>query len=58
MKSGMGGEFITGHEIGSVGRVVQNDPAVALKAGTNPVSSMGYSDLNLFGPLRKHLAGK
>ena len=30
MKSGMKEEVVTGHEIGSVGRVVQNVPAVAL----------------------------
>lgn len=46
---------VTGHEIRSVGRVVQNEPAVA---GTSLVSHMGDSGSNILGSLEKHLACK
>ena len=48
MKNGMREEVVTGREMGPVGRVVQNEQAVALSAGTSLVSSMGQRGSNIF----------
>jgi hypothetical protein len=49
---------ITGHEIGSAGRVIHNLPAVGPAAVTSQVGGMDPNDLYFFGPLKKHLAVK
>jgi len=47
---------ITGHELGTEGRVVPNYPAVRLCPLRSLLSSLGFSAFHLFVSLRKYLA--
>lgn len=47
---------ITGHELGTAGRVVHNHPAVRLCPLRRRFCSLGLSAFHLFVSLRKHLA--
>jgi len=46
------------HNIGNVGELVNNLPAIVLQPVTSPVGRMEPKEFHLVRPLNKHLAGK